>query len=83
MIKLKGKLKVKQEKSTDKGTKRSYEAQMDLISSRTIWRTKFVLGSLLCNVFQVPEMGNVAFKGVMPSPTLHKAFPPSPFICQF
>lgn len=38
----------------------------------------YVLGSLLCLTFQYPMMGNVAFKEVMPSPTLHKAFPPSP-----
>ena len=43
----------------------------------------YVLGSPLCSAFQDPEMGNVAFKGLMPSPTLHKASPPSLFICQF
>lgn len=68
----------------------SQEGDGGVTKHRLIWLVQelfgepnYVLGSLLCNAFQDPEMGNVAFKGVMPSPTLHKAFPSSPLICQF
>lgn len=78
---------MEQEKLIDKGAKRGNGGVM---RHRLIWLVQellgepnYVLGSLLCNAFQDPKMGNVAFKGVMPSPTLHKAFPPFPFICQF
>ena len=71
-------------KSTDKEAKRGNGG---VTRYRLIWLVQelfgepnYVLGFPLCKVFQDPEMGNVAFKGVMPSPTLHKAFPPSLFV---